>query len=185
MLTETNNTPRSSIYITSKLKTNRNYDRTLADLRRSLKESHLDYFDLYLMHSAIGGPAIRKQVWQACIDAKKEGLVKSIGVRGRDETARLRANEPRVQVSNFGSKHIQEFVHLFPQDLPTVNQVDLHPFMQHPDIVAICEKHKIVLEVGRLWLITTPFPCSSGITVLTLRYQHADRNRHGHRSSGH
>jgi diketogulonate reductase-like aldo/keto reductase len=32
--------------------------------------------------------------------------------------------------------------------LPVVNQIDLHPFMRHPDIVSICEKHNIVLEVS-------------------------------------
>jgi diketogulonate reductase-like aldo/keto reductase len=32
------------------------------------------------MHSAIGGPQIRKNVWRALVDAQKEGLVKSIGV---------------------------------------------------------------------------------------------------------
>ena len=51
-----------------------------------------------------------------------------------------------IQVSNWGTKHIQE---LLDQgvELPVVNQIDLHPFMRHPDIVDICEKNKIVLEV--------------------------------------
>jgi diketogulonate reductase-like aldo/keto reductase len=77
---EETNTPRSSLFFTSKLKTNRGYDETLRDLRNSLKVAGLEYFDLYLMHSAIGGPEMRKNVWRACVDAQKEGLVKSIGV---------------------------------------------------------------------------------------------------------
>lgn len=77
---EESNTPRSDLFFTSKLKTNRGYDETLRDLRNSLKVAGLEYFDLYLMHSAIGGPQMRKDVWRACVDAQKEGLVKSIGV---------------------------------------------------------------------------------------------------------
>ncbi|WWD20432.1 hypothetical protein CI109_104908 [Kwoniella shandongensis] len=120
-------TPRSEIFLTSKLKHNESYDRTLSDLKKSLKRAGVDYFDLYLMHSAIGGPEIRKQVWKACCDAKEQGLVKSIGV------------------SNFGDKHIQEMIDQ-KVPLPVVNQVDLHPFMRHPEIVKICEDNKIILE---------------------------------------
>jgi hypothetical protein len=77
---ESSNTARSELFFTSKLKSNRGYDQTLRDLRKSLKTSGLDYFDLYLMHSAIGGPDVRKEVWRAFVHAQKEGLVRSIGV---------------------------------------------------------------------------------------------------------
>jgi diketogulonate reductase-like aldo/keto reductase len=85
---EESNTPRSDLFFTSKLKTNRGYDETLRDLRNSLKVAGLDYFDLYLMHSAIGGPEMRKNVWRACVDAQKEGLVKSIGVSSQSISSR-------------------------------------------------------------------------------------------------
>lgn len=49
-------------------------------------------------------------------------------------------------MSNFGVKHIQEFVDQG-VPLPTINQIDLHPFMRHPDIVEICQKNGILLEV--------------------------------------
>jgi diketogulonate reductase-like aldo/keto reductase len=50
-----------------------------------------------------------------------------------------------LQVSNWGTRHIQELVDAG-SPLPVINQIDLHPWMRHPDIVAICEKHNIVLE---------------------------------------
>ena len=78
--TEETGTARSDIYITSKLKHNKNYDSALADLRTSLKKTGVEYFDLYLMHSAIGGAKVRKEVWRALVAAQKQGLVKSIGV---------------------------------------------------------------------------------------------------------
>ncbi|WVR07888.1 hypothetical protein IAU60_004931 [Kwoniella sp. DSM 27419] len=120
-------TPRSDIFLTSKLMHNKSYDQASRDLRASLKRAQVDSFDLYLMHSPIGGPQIRKDIWRALVDAKKEGLLKSIGV------------------SNFGKKHIQEMVD-DGVELPVVNQVDLHPFMRHPEIVEICEQHNIILE---------------------------------------
>ncbi|RSH83017.1 hypothetical protein EHS25_005727 [Saitozyma podzolica] len=120
-------THRSEIFLTSKLKHNRDYELAMQDIRSSLKRAGETYFDLYLMHSAIGGPKVRKEVWKALCDAKKEGWLHSIGV------------------SNFGAKHIQEFIDQ-KVPLPTVNQIDLHPFMRHPEIVRICEDNGILLE---------------------------------------
>ena len=126
---EANKVPRETIFLTSKLKSLRSYDKTLSDLRASLKRTGVPYFDLYLLHSAIGGPEVRKECWRACVDAQKEGLVKSIGV------------------SNWGTKHIQELLDAG-SVLPVVNQIDLHPFMRHPDIVKICQDNGILLEVS-------------------------------------
>ncbi|KAL1408618.1 hypothetical protein Q8F55_005431 [Vanrija albida] len=120
-------TARSEYFITSKLMHNRGYEGTLADLRASLGRAGLDYFNLYLVHSPIGGPAIRREVWRALVDAKKEGLAASIGV------------------SNFGVRHLGEMV-AAGVELPVVNQIDLHPWMRHEDIVAACEAHGILLE---------------------------------------
>jgi diketogulonate reductase-like aldo/keto reductase len=55
----------------------------MQDIRASLKRAGETYFDLYLMHSAIGGPEVRKEVWKALCDAKEEGWLHSIGVSGR------------------------------------------------------------------------------------------------------
>jgi diketogulonate reductase-like aldo/keto reductase len=126
---EANNVPRESLFLTSKLKDLKSYDQTLKDLRGSLKRTGVPYFDMYLLHSAIGGPKIRKECWRACVDAQKEGLVKSVGV------------------SNWGTKHIQELLNAG-SVLPAVNQIDLHPFMRHPDIVKICQDNGILLEVS-------------------------------------
>jgi len=125
---EANKVPRDTIFLTSKLKSLRSYSKTLSDLRASLKRTGVPYFDLYLLHSAIGGPEVRRECWRACVDAQKEGLVKSIGV------------------SNWGTKHIQELLDAG-SVLPVVNQIDLHPFMRHPDIVKICQDNGILLEV--------------------------------------
>ncbi|BEJ09849.1 hypothetical protein CcaverHIS641_0607640 [Cutaneotrichosporon cavernicola] len=121
------NVSRQDIFITSKLMHNRGYNETLQDLRASLSRAGLDYFDLYLLHAPSGGVGLRKDLWRALMDAKKEGLVKSIGV------------------SNFSPKHIEEIV-ARGDELPVVNQIDLHPFMRHKAYVDNCQKHGIILE---------------------------------------
>lgn len=124
---EETGTPRSEIYYTTKLMTNVSYEATIKDIDASLKASELGYIDLYLLHSAIGGPEKRRECWRACVDAKKAGKVKSIGV------------------SNYGIAHLQEMVDQG-VELPVLNQVDLHPFMTRTDIVAMCQKYDIALE---------------------------------------
>jgi diketogulonate reductase-like aldo/keto reductase len=132
------------------LKTNVSFDKTLKKVEQSLKDSSVDQISLYLLHSPIGGPSKRKACehriatisramtlrrlmfvtgWEACIEAKKRGWVKSIGV------------------SNFGVKHIEEFEQ-WGLEKPVLNQVDLHPFMRRQAIVDVCRKHGIILEVS-------------------------------------
>lgn len=120
--------PRSNIFVTSKLQRNRGYDAAFADLRASLNRSGLDYFDLYLLHSPIGGPTARAEGWSALVDAKRKGLVNSVGV------------------SNFGEWHLAEIAEMVRRAgedgpgaaFPAVNQVDLHPFTRHEGIVDMC-----------------------------------------------
>ncbi|KAI0342931.1 aldo-keto reductase [Trametopsis cervina] len=121
------NTPRSEIFWTTKLKDNVSYAATMKAIDASIKACGLGYIDLYLLHSAIGGPNVRRECWRAVCAAKKEGKVKSIGV------------------SNFGVKHIDEMLEQG-VELPVLNQVDLHPFMTRTDIVAKCRENNIALE---------------------------------------
>ncbi|RDX57355.1 Aldo/keto reductase [Lentinus brumalis] len=119
--------PREEIFFTTKLKENKGFAHAKASVKRSLDACGLGYIDLYLIHSPIGGPQSRAENWKALIEAKKEGLVRSIGV------------------STYGLKHLQEMVHSG-LELPVVNQIDLHPFMTRTEIVAFCRKHGIALE---------------------------------------
>ncbi|KZT20484.1 Aldo/keto reductase [Neolentinus lepideus HHB14362 ss-1] len=120
-------TPRSAIFYTTKLKSNSGYDTTKRSIDRSLKACGLGYMDLYLMHSPIGGPQARREAWKAICEAQSEGKLRSAGV------------------SCFGIRHLKEMVD-GSVPLPTVNQIDLHPFMTRTDIVKYCEDHSIALE---------------------------------------
>ena len=66
-------TPREELFYTTKLMTNVSYEQTLKDIDASIKACGLEYIDLYLLHSAIGGPEKRRECWRAVCDAKKAG----------------------------------------------------------------------------------------------------------------
>lgn len=79
---------REDIWFTTKLKTNTGYDATRRAIKKSIKESGLEYLDLYLLHSPYGGKKRRLECWAAVEDAVRDGEVRSAGV------------------SNYGVKHV-------------------------------------------------------------------------------
>lgn len=109
--------PREELFITSKLP-GRFHERPHADdaVRESLWRLGLDYLDLYLIHwpNPIQGHYV--EAWQALIDARDAGLVRSIGV------------------SNFTVKHLRD-VEAATGELPAVNQVELHPYFPQVELV--------------------------------------------------
>jgi len=68
---------RGDIWFTTKLKTNTGYDATRKAIKRSIKESGLEYLDLYLLHSPYGGKKKRLECWAAVEDAVRDGEIKS------------------------------------------------------------------------------------------------------------
>jgi diketogulonate reductase-like aldo/keto reductase len=79
---------RGDVWFTTKLKTNIGYDATRRAIKKSIKESGLEYLDLYLLHSPYGGRKRRLECWSAVEDAVLDGEVRSAGV------------------SNYGVQHI-------------------------------------------------------------------------------
>jgi len=142
--------PRTSVFFTTKLRTNSGYAASKAAIAKSLNTCGLGYIDLYLIHSPIGGPQKRAESWKAVLEAKKEGKVRSVGV------------------SNYGVRHLQEMIDAG-VELPVINQVDLHPFMTRTDIVSICRQHGIALEAWAPLVRGYRFKHSS-ITGLARKY---------------
>jgi methylglyoxal/glyoxal reductase len=118
--------PRDQLFITTKLwNDDHGFDRALKAFDASLSRLGLEYVDLYLIHWPVGGK--RLDTWRAMERIKSEGRAKSIGV------------------SNYLVPHLEE---LFAnsKEKPEVNQIELHPFLQHRETVALCKEHKIVVE---------------------------------------
>ncbi|GAA5880730.1 hypothetical protein JCM1840_007418 [Sporobolomyces johnsonii] len=104
-------------------------DKTAKAVEESIaiaKEHGLDW-DLFLLHDATSGPQKRLEAWKVLIQKRNEGKLKSIGV------------------SNFSEKHLQQFKDAG-VELPLVNQIELHPFLQQKPIVKFCRAHDIVVE---------------------------------------
>ena len=101
---------REELWVTSKLPGRyHTYDKAMVAIQESLYRSNLDYFDLYLIHWPLPNENLYVEAWQALIDAKKWGLVRSIGV------------------SNFLPEHLERII-LETGVTPSVNQIELHPF---------------------------------------------------------
>lgn len=101
--------PREELLISSKLPGRHHaYKEALETVEESLYRGGLDYYDLYLIHWP--NPKTDKYVeaWQAMIEAKKRGYVRSIGV------------------SNFLPEHIERIIKETGV-APSINQVELHP----------------------------------------------------------
>jgi methylglyoxal/glyoxal reductase len=118
--------PREQIFVTSKLWNNdHGYDKALQAYDASLKRLKLDYLDLYLIHWPVAG--LRLDSWRALEQLSADKRVRSIGV------------------SNFLAVHLKELTKVA-KVLPAVNQLELTPFLQRSETVALCRELGITLE---------------------------------------
>ncbi|OAX43741.1 Aldo/keto reductase [Rhizopogon vinicolor AM-OR11-026] len=97
-------TPRSELFITTKLNILPPGQTAKTALKESLEKLGMEYVDLYLVHNPSHHEGQLKAVWKVMEECKKEGLAKSIGV------------------SNFEVGHLQEILE-DAQCPPSVNQV--------------------------------------------------------------
>jgi len=120
--------PREKIFVTTKLwNSEQGYDTALRAFDESLRRLRLDYVDLYLIH----WPAPRQNryldSWRALITLKNEGRARSIGV------------------SNFQIPHLERVLDETGV-VPSVNQIELHPYFQQRPLQAFHTQHGIVTE---------------------------------------
>jgi 2,5-diketo-D-gluconate reductase A len=105
---------RDEVFVTTKCwNESQGYERAAKALRKSLDRLELDYVDLYLIHWPAPSRDLYVDTWRAFIDAREEGLVRSIGV------------------SNFQPAHLARIVDETGVT-PSVNQIELHPRLQQP-----------------------------------------------------
>ncbi|MBK8944564.1 MAG: aldo/keto reductase [Ignavibacteriae bacterium] len=117
---------RDEIFITTKVwNSNQGYEKTLKAFSESLKKLQTDYIDLYLIHWPVTGKI--SSTWKALEKLYNEKCVKAIGV------------------SNFAIKHLKELMKV--SDIhPTINQVELHPYLTQNDLLKFCKENKIFVE---------------------------------------
>jgi 2,5-diketo-D-gluconate reductase A len=122
---------RDELFITTKLWNGAGETWTADSVRRefdaSLERLGLDYLDLYLIHWP---RAVREDyiaIWRAFAELKEEGRVRSIGV-SNFQPAQLRRIIDETSV------------------IPAVNQIELHPDFEQPELRAFHAEHGIVTE---------------------------------------
>jgi diketogulonate reductase-like aldo/keto reductase len=103
------------------------YEETLASFEESRARLGVEYVDLYLIHWPL--PRVDKYVdsWRAMIKLREDGLIRSIGV------------------SNFTVEHIER-LEKETGVLPSVNQIELHPFFPQEELRAFHTAKGIVTE---------------------------------------
>ncbi len=119
-----NNLKREDIFVTTKLwpgnpvwgQTAKTTETTIDSLNQSLENLQFDCVDLYLIHAPYLAEDRLKQ-WRGLVDLQQQGKAKAIGV------------------SNFNKNHIEE-LKAAGLPVPAVNQIELHPWSQKPELVS-------------------------------------------------
>jgi 2,5-diketo-D-gluconate reductase A len=132
----------AQVFVTTKVWNNdQGRERTLRAFERSLEQLGLQSVDLYLIHWPAPAQGKFVETWETLCEFKRQGRARSIGV------------------SNFLPEHIDRIVEATGVR-PAVNQVELHPLLQQPELREYHREHRIVTEswspLGRGALLNEP-----------------------------
>ncbi|HVA11390.1 MAG TPA: aldo/keto reductase [Candidatus Dormibacteraeota bacterium] len=117
---------RSELFLTTKISIrNFQYKKAHSSFEDSLDKLQTDYVDLLLLHFPV--TILRKKAWKAVEEIQKAGGARTIGV------------------SNYTIRHLEEMRN-YARVMPVVNQVELHVFLQQPELVKYCRDHNIAIE---------------------------------------
>lgn len=118
--------PREELFLTTKIHIAQfGAHKTPKSFEKSLESLQTDYVDLLLLHFPV--TIARKKAWQALERIKASGKARNIGV------------------SNYTIRHLEE-MKSYASEMPAVNQVELHVFLQQPELADYCKTHNILIE---------------------------------------
>ena len=136
---------RDEVHITSKLWNNAHLKSDVGPaLEKTLSDLKLDYIDLYLIHWPVafrsgleGFPksesdfltpeeAPVSETWAAMLDMRERGLAQHVGV------------------SNFSAQKLDSLA-AKDFELPEMNQIELHPYLQQDALLSYCKEHGILV----------------------------------------
>ena len=117
--------PREELFIITKLWVqDASYEAAKKAIQTSLDNLGLSYLDLYLIHQPMGDYV---GAYRAMEEAYKEGKLKAIGV------------------CNFYPNRLADLCETV-EVIPAVNQVELHPFFQQENALALMKEYGVVPE---------------------------------------
>ncbi len=118
--------PRGEVFVATKLwNADHGYDATLRACDASLERLGLEQVDLYLVHWPV--ERLRMATWRAMEKLRADGKARAVGV------------------SNYTVTHLDELL-AGAKEPPSVNQVELHPFLQQRELVEFCRRAGIQVE---------------------------------------
>lgn len=119
---------RKDVFITTKVwNGDQGRDKARASVERSLAAIGVDQLDLVLIHWPLPSRDLYVETWQALIEMRDEGLMRSIGV------------------SNFNAEHLERII-AETGVVPVLNQIEVNPKLQQPELRAVNAKHGIVTQ---------------------------------------
>jgi diketogulonate reductase-like aldo/keto reductase len=142
---------RDEFFVTTKLwNTDQGTETAFAAFEKSLDLLGLDHVDLYLIHWASPTRGLYTQTWETLIKIQESGRARSIGV------------------SNFATSHLDALA-TATSVVPSVNQVELHPFLQQRELQAFNTSRGIITEA---WSPLAQGKCLDNEVLLGLAAKH-------------
>lgn len=142
---------RDDFFVTTKLWNDKQgTDTAFAAFENSLDLLGLDYVDLYLIHWASPTRGLYTQSWETLIKIQESGRARSIGV------------------SNFAIEHLEDLA-AATDVVPSVNQIELHPFLQQRELQAFNTSRGIATEA---WSPLAQGKCLDNEVLLGLAAKH-------------
>jgi 2,5-diketo-D-gluconate reductase A len=117
---------RDEVFVTTKL-WNDAQGRAPQAFEESLERLGLDHVDLYLIHWPAAGADRYVDAWKALLELQESGRTRAIGV------------------SNFQVPHLRRIIDETGVS-PSINQIELHPYLQQEELRAFGAEQQIVTE---------------------------------------
>ena len=133
--------PRKEIFMTSKVSLV-GYNETFTEMTQILSDLQMDYADLLLVHfpgvtQSSTDPACQSNLtsWRGC----RQSVWKAVKKLFNDGKALA------IGVSNFEQNHLEDII-MLNSTIPSVNQVEHHPYFHEDDLVQYCKSKNIVFN---------------------------------------